>query len=96
MLDESNVSQFLENLPPFLYPIKAIESKPGRLPDLEWQVLRRFIIRRDDNTCKRCGNRDGLKHIDHIVPLAEQGTNRRDNLETLCLNCHKAKHPWLV
>lgn len=28
---------------------------------------------------------------DHIVPLAEGGTNDLDNYRTLCLSCHKAE-----
>ena len=32
-----------------------------------------------------------LFHVDHIVPLHQQGTNRRSNLQALCPGCHALK-----
>ena len=32
-----------------------------------------------------------LWHADHIVPLAEGGTNALSNIRTLCVPCHKAE-----
>jgi len=35
-------------------------------------------------------------HVDHIMPLARQGTNDKTNLQLLCPTCNRkksAKHP---
>lgn len=29
--------------------------------------------------------------VDHIIPLAEEGTNDKSNLQALCLMCHRVK-----
>ena len=94
-IDSSNVTAFFANLPAALWPIKTIEAKPGRLPESEWEVLRRFILKRDGYTCLKCGARYMQLDVDHILALAAGGTNHRTNLQTLCLKCHEAKHPWM-
>lgn len=45
------------------------------------------------NCCARCGKSlKNLKaHIDHIVPLAKDGTNWPRNLQLLCAGCNSSK-----
>jgi 5-methylcytosine-specific restriction endonuclease McrA len=31
-------------------------------------------------------------HVHHITSLSHGGTNNKDNLQTLCINCHEAAH----
>jgi len=41
--------------------------------------------------CFRWDGRDTYWHADHIVELRHNGTHDLDNLQTLCLVCHKQK-----
>lgn len=59
-------------------------------------ALRRFILERDDNTCKKCGNstrneQNLLLEVDHIIPIARGGLTTEDNLQTLCWKCNRSK-----
>ena len=54
--------------------------------------LRREVLARDRNTCRRrgCGHTRHL-HVHHLVPRAAGGENELENLVTLCPGCH---HLW--
>lgn len=41
--------------------------------------------------CKSAGIVRIAKEVDHIVPLDKGGTDTDDNVQSLCLDCHKAK-----
>ncbi|NJL23595.1 MAG: HNH endonuclease [Leptolyngbyaceae cyanobacterium SM1_3_5] len=45
--------------------------------------MRRYVFDRDQNRCQSCGATSELS-IDHIVPLANGGTDDISNLQTLC------------
>lgn len=51
---------------------------------------RERVFARDGGICLRCGSAEDLT-LDHIVSLADGGSNRDDNLQTLCLPCNQAK-----
>lgn len=58
--------------------------------------LREFIKKRDNFTCRTCGNSiyvepNLLLEIDHIIPVAKGGRTVEDNLQTLCWKCNRAK-----
>jgi 5-methylcytosine-specific restriction endonuclease McrA len=65
-----------------------------------WGAVRDYVIRRDKGTCGLCGTTDpeileGMKGIrfdpwdvDHIVPVADGGTDDPANLRLLCMACH--------
>ena len=67
------------------------ETRPG-IGDLRPQVLRR-----DQYTCQTCGTKvtRRMAEIDHKKRVArfkdKAAANRMDNLQTLCIPCHKAK-----
>lgn len=42
--------------------------------------------------CEECGSTEDLT-VHHKVPLGEGGSNKRDNVEVLCRNCHSQYHP---
>ena len=63
--------------------------KPHRGSDAQWRYVRLQVLNRDDWQCTRCGSRHRLE-IDHIVALAEGGTDDLDNLRVLCRDCHIA------
>lgn len=51
------------------------------------------VFKRDEFTCQYCGAKapDAILHIDHIVPVAEGGTNDILNLVTACRDCNLGK-----
>lgn len=51
----------------------------------------RAILQRDGYACVKCGNEQGPFDVDHIVPLAEGGTDEPSNKQTLCKPCHDKK-----
>ena len=64
---------------------------PGRMD------LKAFVLFRDGSRCRRCGTRvtHETSQADHIQPVSsfasyEQATTL-ENLQTLCLECHKMK-----
>lgn len=53
---------------------------------------RERIYARDGWACLKCGNDTvGYLSLDHIVPIADGGSNSDDNLQTLCKTCNCAK-----
>lgn len=60
----------------------------------EWKKLRRHIMDRDDRLCQPClaeGRLSPASQVDHIVPKAEGGSDSDDNLQAICLPCHRYK-----
>lgn len=57
-----------------------------------WNV-REYVLHRDNHTCQICKgkSRDSVLEVHHIIPKPE-GTDRADNLITLCHACHKKFH----
>ena len=53
-------------------------------------AVRREVWRRDEGKCKKCGSRKNLEY-DHIIPVAEGGSNTARNIELLCEACNRAK-----
>ena len=51
---------------------------------------RKRIFARDGNKCKKCGSGEHLT-VDHVIPVAEGGSNRDNNLQTLCFGCNQSK-----
>ena len=54
-------------------------------------ALRRKVYRRDDYLCALCGAQKYLQ-IHHCVPRGQGGSDREDNLITLCADCHALCH----
>lgn len=55
--------------------------------------LRFEVFKRDSFTCQYCGKiaPDVILEVDHIVPVAEGGTNDIINLITACFECNRGK-----
>jgi 5-methylcytosine-specific restriction endonuclease McrA len=66
----------------------------SRTTTAEWKRLHRLAKQRLSYRCAQCGTepveRDGLE-LDHIVPVAEGGTDGLENLQWLCPSCHAEK-----
>jgi hypothetical protein len=60
---------------------------------IDWEELRVLVLTRDNFRCREASIHcvDPLQ-IHHVVPLTKGGTNKMDNLITLCLFHHSQKH----
>lgn len=90
-----------ETLKPGQYLLETL----SRIPTLDRSIspkLRNEILERNGFTCQQCGSGAGdpdpynpgrkvRLHVDHIIPLAQGGTNDRDNLRALCSTCNQGK-----
>jgi len=54
-----------------------------------WMKLRSQILARDP-VCRVCNQAESLQ-VDHVVPLARGGGDDYNNLQGICLACHKDK-----
>jgi len=56
-------------------------------------VVRTYVFDRDNSQCQSCGKTEAVAklQIDHIIPLAQGGSNDISNLQTLCNTCNQRK-----
>ncbi len=52
--------------------------------------VRMFVWRRDGGRCVKCGSNKNLE-FDHVIPLAEGGSNSERNLQLLCETHNRQK-----
>lgn len=64
-----------------------------------WDAIRQRVLARDEYQCQRsnCDARGGpcgsaKLHVHHIIPVSEGGSHDRENLVTLCRDCHSDTH----
>lgn len=50
------------------------------------------VLDRDNHTCQICAGKDTQLEVHHIIPKSQGGSNRMENLITLCKNCHEKIH----
>lgn len=50
------------------------------------------ILVRDNYTCQNCKTKKGELEVHHIVQRSHGGSNKMENLITLCHNCHQKVH----
>ena len=55
--------------------------------------LRRQVNTQGGSPCMACGSWHPSSNIviDHVVPLSRNGTDLDDNVQPLCIGCHKVK-----
>ena len=59
-----------------------------------WRRKREAVMKRDQYLCQLCkqkGRVTEATEMDHIVNVAEGGTDDESNLQSLCTPCHDAK-----
>ena len=69
-----------------------IENKTVKNFRIEPSIRTRFLVfKRDQFACVLCGRSGvGVKmEVDHKIPLSKGGSNRLDNLQTLCFECNR-------
>ena len=57
--------------------------------------VREYVFQRDNYQCRSCGKKQTQTalEVDHIIPIANGGSNDISNLQTLCRRCnHQKKH----
>ena len=56
------------------------------------ETKKKYIASQQSWKCAHCGQQlEASFQVDHIIRLADGGTNHVDNLEALCCNCHGKK-----
>lgn len=53
---------------------------------------RYFVLARDSYTCQVCKKKDKILQTHHIKYISKGGSNRADNLITVCTDCHTSKN----
>lgn len=54
--------------------------------------VRYFVFARDEYTCQVCKKKNKILRTHHIVYRSEGGTDRADNLITVCTDCHTSEN----
>lgn len=54
------------------------------------KLNREMIFARDGNKCLCCGTMNNLT-LDHVIPKSQGGSNKQENLQTLCMDCNQRK-----
>ncbi len=65
-----------------------------RIRGRRWMTIRERIFNRDCGLCQECQRNGQLTlatQVDHIIALANGGSNDDDNLECICDDCHDRK-----
>ena len=56
------------------------------------ETKKKYVASNQNWKCAHCGSQLAASfQVDHIIRLADGGTNHIDNLEALCCNCHGKK-----
>lgn len=50
------------------------------------------VLNRDNYTCQCCKTKKGTMHVHHIIYRSNGGSDRMENLITICEDCHKKLH----
>ena len=54
--------------------------------------VRYYVFARDEYTCQVCKKKSKILHTHHIIYRSEGGTDRADNLITVCTDCHTSEN----
>ena len=54
--------------------------------------VRYFVFARDNYTCQVCKKKDKILNTHHIIYRSKGGTDRADNLITVCTDCHTSEN----
>lgn len=51
-----------------------------------------FILKRDKNSCRYCGDKNGPFEFDHVYPYVKGGETSIKNIVLSCSDCNRRKH----
>ncbi len=79
-------------------PINQYDSKTEKLSRYITASVRVDVLSRDGYKCVFCGrnSQETSLEIDHIFPFSQGGSNKPDNLQTLCIDCNRGKGARLL
>ena len=69
--------------------INGVEYQQGKT--YGYYDERYYVFERDNYTCQCCGKKNKILQTHHIIYRSNGGTNRVDNLITVCTDCHTTK-----
>ena len=70
------------------------ESRQARGYGREWERLRAWVLNRDLYQCQVCLKQEiyaPATQVDHIKPKSKGGTDESNNLQAICVKCHREK-----
>ena len=70
--------------------IQGIEYQNGEKKG--YYNVKQAVLSRDKYTCQICKEKQKKLEVHHILPKSQGGSNRMDNLVTLCNECHHKVH----
>ena len=70
--------------------LQAWEYQKGEMYGFE--TVKAYVRERDQYKCRVCKKKGIRLEVHHILERSNGGTNRPDNLITLCTECHKGVH----
>ena len=70
--------------------LKAWEYQKGEM--YGYENVKAYVRERDQYKCRMCKKKNVKLEVHHILERTNGGTNRPDNLITLCVECHKKVH----
>jgi hypothetical protein len=70
--------------------IRGVQYQEGFSKD--YYNLREAVLYRDNHICRICDEKNMRLEVHHIQPREGGGTDRAENLITLCQPCHEAVH----
>jgi 5-methylcytosine-specific restriction protein A len=71
--------------------LKILSKKNNEKREYLNEASKCELIESFENKCSHCQLSCEKFEIDHVVPLSDGGTNDIDNLQPLCVECHKKK-----
>ena len=78
---------------PFSEASMSFEKRPPlRLHGKALHTLYRNVFERDGWRCVDCGSYQLDRAPHHILPKGRGGSDTMENLDSLCLVCHAARH----
>lgn len=98
----SRVGRFSQGSAPWTSKKRSVGTRTTY--PANWEELKRKVKIRDQFKCCKCQaglalvrERGQYLEVDHIIRLADGGTNSMANLQTLCTTCHnnRANHRHL-
>ena len=76
--------------------IKNIPYVKTNFSILNQSAIRKYISKRDFNTCYICGCVDHNGTLDHVYPKSKGGLTIVENLRWCCIECNQNKQSMLV
>lgn len=70
--------------------IEGTEYQEGQT--LGYHNVRYYVLARDNYTCQVCKKKGKILNTHHVIYRSHGGTDRADNLITVCTDCHTSKN----